>query len=245
MFGALPLGFKVDDATFALAKLALEGAFSAGGLSVELTRRGDYVLIHTAGTGLAPLDHSQTTEDTILLGLRQANGTPAASFVSPVDDAIRAELTSALSDAPALAAAIGQADYIGGYIVAGGRPEVHVYVRYGGEEKANSVKALYDQYWQQQISTADTNDKAEAEGKTLFVTESYITNGDMMRRLAAATGVTVFGGILKLDLDTVALRQITNTLVDRFFRAPPANDSGGPANDSGAPAVDSGASSQP
>ena len=56
-----------------------------------------------------------------------------------------------------------------------------------------------------------------------------------MRRLAAATGVTVFGGILKLDLDTVALRQITNMLVDRFFRAPPANDSGAPAVDSGPP----------
>ena len=107
----------------------------------------------------------------------------------------------------------------------GPNPQVHVYVRYGSEEKAGSVKALYDQAWQQAVAEADKEDADSNASDTKDV--PYISTGEMTRRIAAAMPVTVFNGIVKLDLDTVALRQITGAVVDRYFRVPPNSDGAG------------------
>jgi hypothetical protein len=235
VFMAVPLGFKADPATFALAKAPLEAAFAFGGVPVELTPRDDYALVHQPGAGLPPLSHSQGIEDTVLLGLNQANGNPALSFVSPVNDQVRALIASAGSDAKDIAGAISQADYFGGYLIGGPNPEIHLYFRYSSEATANQVKATYDNYWKQAIADADAEDQAEAAGNTILVFDSAITGGEFMRRLADGAAGTVFNTSFKLDLSTFNLREITGAFVDRFYAKPPEKDNTPPPSSAGAP----------
>jgi hypothetical protein len=199
---------------------------------VDVLQKGDYALIGNAKTPLPTLPHVQSIEDTILLALQQPQGTPAVVFVSPVDDALRAQLASGGASAPEFAAAIGQADYIGGYLVTGFNPQIHLYVRYSSEATAGNIKAMYDKAWQEQIARAD---KEDADNKAAFLKEvSYISTGEMTRRVQAAMPVKAFGGIVMLDLDTIALRQITGAVIERYYRKMPKNDAGAPANPGGA-----------
>jgi len=238
-FAALRLGDKVDDTMFAAAQIGIQGALSLIELPAVVTRLGDYALIGKTGAALPTLPHTQSIEDTILLGLQQPSGTPAIVFVLPVDDALRAQLAAGGATAPDFATAIGQADYIGGYLVTGPDPQLHLYVRYGSDATAENVKALYDKAWAQQITQADTEDANNAASNVKQV--SYISSGEMVRRVQAAMRVTLFNGIVKLDLDTLALRQITGAIVDRYYRMPPDStptpppDTNAPA-DNGSPA---------
>ena len=215
-YAALPV--QLDDTGFTMAKTPIETALGAGGFKAEVTHPDNaYVLIGPPGSGTAvPPPHSQAVEDAVLLGLQQPAGTPAISFVSPLDDGLKAQIAAGGATSPELAAAIGQADYIGGYVIVGARPEIHLYVRYSGDDKANSVKALYDAAWQKQIAAADKSDQDNAVA--MIKELRYIGDGEMARRLVAAMPLTVFNGIVKLDLTTVALQQITGAFVDRFYR---------------------------
>lgn len=224
-FAALLLGTNVDETTFAGAEIGIRGALTLLGLPVDVIQKGDYALVGNAKTPLPQLPHVQSIEDTVLLGLQQPQGAPAVSFVSPVDDALRAQLASGGANAPEFTAAIGQADYIGGYLVTGFNPQIHLYVRYSSEATAGNVKALYDKAWQQQIAQAD---KEDADNKTAMLQEvSYISTGEMTRRIQAAMPVKVFGGIVMLDLDTIALRQITAAVIERYYRKVPKDSTGG------------------
>jgi hypothetical protein len=222
-FAALPLGFDMNDEAFMAAKFVLEGIVSAAKFELELTRRGDYVLAHPPGVGLAPAEHSAEVERMILLGLEQASGQWAVNFASPNSEYVRSMLAAWLPGE--LGGALGAAGYLGGHLVGGERPELHLYARFAGEEQAAGVKALYDRLWQDEIAKAAAEDaaeeKAKAEGKFVFTLDAYISRETMMRRLAEASGTSAFGKVVLLDLDTADLRQITGALVDRYWRPGP------------------------
>ncbi len=50
---------------------------------------------------------------------------------------------------------------------------------------------------------------------------SMITGGEFERRIQSATEMTVFGNVVRLDLDTADLRTITTAIVDLYMRQPP------------------------
>jgi hypothetical protein len=216
-FGVLALGFNMDDIAWIPAKAALETVFELTGFDLALDRRSDYVLLKAAGDSLTGVDYSGAVKDTVLLGLSQPTGMPAFAFVSPVNNDLRAILGS-VTDYGNIGPGLGQADYIGGYIVTGGRPEIHIYARFASETTASNIKAAYDAGTTAQIAKADQTDKDEAEGKAMFIMESTITGGEFERRMQRAMAMTAFGNVLRLDLDTVDLRTITGAFIDRYIR---------------------------
>src|SRR5262249_10149578 len=90
------------------------------------------------------------------------------------------------------------------------------------------------------IASARATDEAEAQGKTILVMRSVLTGEETERRIADATALTVFGNVVRLDLDTVRLREITTTLIERYYRKPPDDDKTPPAPSGGAPAPSGG-----
>ncbi len=219
--GALPLGVDLPDAAWLFAKALLEEIFAQGGFKLTLNRRSNYVQINPAGATLPGVDYSASVKETVLLGLAQPTGTPAFAFVSPMNNELKAVMGS-VSDYGNIGPTLANADYIGGYIVSGSRPEIHLYARFASADTAGKVKATYDAGWVQQLAKTDQNDKSEAEGKTLFVMRSMMTGGEFDRRIQRATEMTVFNNVVRIDLDTTDLRTITTAVVDRYFRQPPA-----------------------
>jgi hypothetical protein len=221
VFGALPLGFEMNDTAFDAAKFGIEGAFSSNGFAVELTRRGEYVLIHLPNAGLPPAAHGVEIQNAVISGLTQPPATAAIAFAAPTTDYVRSALGMSPGASGDMGRVLGDADYLGGYVVTGARPELHLYARFSGDEKAKAVKAIYDKAWEQQMADARTADKQHeqdiADGK--ITTVWYINNETMFGRIRAASEMTVFGGVVLLDLDTPDLHQITGALVDGYLRS--------------------------
>src|SRR5690606_34385712 len=128
---------------------------------VSLTRRETYVLIHLPNAGLPAHGRSGEVERVVTTGLMQSTAAAALSFASPTsNETVRAYLTSPQYGTGELGTALVEADYVGGYRVSGGRPELHFYARFVSRERADQVKAIYDKVWAEQIAKAIEQDKA-------------------------------------------------------------------------------------
>lgn len=227
-FSAIDLGPDINDVTFNLAKAAIETVFQTSGFAVSLTRRETYVLIHLPNAGLPAAAHSPEVERIALTGLMQSISAAAVAVSMPTaNDAVRTYLTSAWFGTGELGKALLDSEYVGGYLVSGGRPELHVYARFVSKERAEAVKAIYDRIWGEQIAAAIAQDQAtekaneEAKVKGGVIINSYINLETFYRRLQAASEVTLFNNTFMLSLDTADLRQITGAAVDRFYRPAP------------------------
>jgi hypothetical protein len=222
LFAAVPLGMDMDDATYTAAEFALGGVFSATGIPIEITRRQEFVLIHMPKARPPAIDHSAEVERLVLTALEQPRVASVVAFAVPMTGYVRSALASSASDMGDFSQAFGQADYFGGYLVGGERPELHFFLRFGSEGAATNAQALYAKSWDQQIATAfaaaQAQAKAEAAGEFVIKVDSWIDDPTLYRRLAAASSTTVFGNVLLLDLDTTELREITGALVDRYYR---------------------------
>jgi hypothetical protein len=60
-----------------------------------------------------------------------------------------------------------------------------------------------------------------AAGTEVIVMKSAITAGEFIGRIKNASAATVFGRVLRFDLDTTDLRDITGAVIDRYFKQPP------------------------
>ncbi len=221
---ALPLKPGMDENAFDIAKFAIEGFLSGLGLDLQLDRRGDTVILHPQGVALDPRAHSPGVEDAAITGLQQVVGDPVIAFSIPVTPAVSALLPSLNPGTAGFAALLADATYIGGFLVSGARPELHLYARYEFESGATAAKASYDAAWIRQVAEARTADEVEEanylagslEGKMV----ALISRQEMARRLGDAAGATVFGRVLLLDLDTIDLQHMTSAVGDRFYRKP-------------------------
>ncbi len=228
VFSALDMGPDVEDFAFDAAKSALETVFQTNGFEVSLTRRENYVLIHLPNAGLPAAERSAEVERAVTTGLMQSTAAAAVSFASPTsNETVRAYLTSPQYGTAELGKALVEADYLGGYLVSGGRPELHLYARFVSKDRADAVKAVYERIWAEQIAKAIEQDKAtekaneEAKVKGGIIFNYYINLETLYRRIAAASEATVFNNTFQLALDTADLRQITGAAVDRFYRPAP------------------------
>jgi hypothetical protein len=221
LFAVVPLGMDMDDAAYAAAEFALGGVFSATAMPIEITRRQDFVLIHAPRAVPPAAEHSAEVERLVLTALEQPRVASVVSFAVPMTSYISSAIASSggMGD---FSLVFGQADYLGGYLVGGERPELHFYLRFGNEAAASNAQALYAKSWDRQIAVAfaaaEAQAKAEAAGEFVIKVDSWIDDPTLYRRLAAATSTTVFGNVLLLDLDTTDLREITGALVDRYYR---------------------------
>jgi hypothetical protein len=222
VFAAVPLGMDMDDATYTAAEFALGGVFSATGIPIEITRRQDFVLIHAPNAGLPVAEHGAEVERLVLTALGQPRVASVVAFAVPMTDYVRRAIASSAGATGGFSQAFGQADYFGGYLIGGERPELHIYLHFGSEAAASNAQALFARSWDQQISAAfaaaEAQAKAEAAGEFVIKIDSWIDDPTLYRRVAAATSTTVFGNTLLLDLDTTDLREITGALVDRYYR---------------------------
>jgi hypothetical protein len=222
LFAVVPLGMDMDDGAYAAAEFALGGVFSATGMPIEITRRQDFVLIHAPRAVPPAAEHSAEVERLVLTALEQPRVASAVAFAVQMTGYVRGAIASSAGGLGDFSQVLGQADYCGGYLVGGERPELHFYLRFGSEAAAANAQALYAQSWNQQIAAAfaaaEAQAKAEAAGEFVIKVDSWIDDPTLYRRLAAATSTTVFGNVLLLDLDTTDLREITGALVDRYYR---------------------------
>ena len=227
-FSALDMGPDIEDFAFDAAKTALEAVFQTNGFEVSLTRRENYVLIHMPNAGLPAAERSREVERVVMTGLLQSTAAAAIAFTSPTsNETVRAYLTSPQYGTGELGNALVEADYVGGYLVSGGRPELHLYARFVSKDRADAVKAIYDKVWGEQIAKAIDQDKAiekaneEAKVKGGIINNYYISLETLYRRIATASEATVFDNTFQIVLDTADLRQITGAAVDRFYRPAP------------------------
>ena len=192
--------------------------FSSNKFDVEFSLRDDFVLVHSSGAGIVPADYQPGIEDAIRTGLAQARGAPAVNLVAPTTPYVRTFLASAWKSE--FGKLLGEADYVGGYGLAGPRPEVILYARFSGDTKAKAVKELYDKAWDQQIAEGKESDRKHVEAlENGKLPETWYINWEqMLSRIRAATQMTVFGGVVQMNLDTTSLRQITGALVDGYYR---------------------------
>jgi hypothetical protein len=218
----LPIPPGVSDETFTILKFGVDGLLSQLGLKLQIDRKGETLILHPLG--FEPTSHSQPVENAALDGLRQASPLAAAGFALPMTSASKALLPTLLLGSTDFAALMSNADYAGGFLVTGERPELHLHVRYAFESEAVAAKAGYDATWSNRIAAAAKADQDEeallASGTTAGKISAFISREEMTRRFRDASRASTFGHVLLIDLDTADLRAISSAFGDRNYRKP-------------------------
>jgi hypothetical protein len=197
----LPIPPGVSDETFTILKFGVDGLLSQLGLKLQIDRKGETLILHPLG--FEPTSHSQPVENAALDGLRQASPLAAAGFALPMTSASKALLPTLLLGSTDFAALMSNADYAGGFLVTGERPELHLYVRYAAAAKADQdEEALL------------------ASGTTAGKISAFVSREEMTRRFRDASRASTFGHVLLIDLDTADLRAISSAFGDRNYRKP-------------------------
>lgn len=217
-FGLVSLGPDVGDTAFS----GIQGGFviAASGSGVEMTRLGDYAVVHNKGLAIPDKKlYSSGVESVVALGLDQAKSTASIAWVAlPIPSTV-SQISSVFADKSgpsAFGTALASATYYGGYFILGSNPEIYIYARFPTEDQAANVLKLYNEKMDQNIKDGAAKDKEEEASKIKVL--HYITLEEEYTRFKAALIAKTFGKVFILPWDTVSIRAATSAYIDRDMR---------------------------